>query len=757
MANTISNISLANTFGDLVSTTVQTVNELNYIGNQDWHKPSGTIYLDSTGIALDISNEAIFRGQVTITGIGSSLTVHKNENVQGVLYLTNTDTDANPNKLILSANGVANVNYLNITGTGQSANISNNMYIGGTLSIAGNTSTSSDLIVSKDITTNNQTIIHNLNVGENATIGNDLTVGNNLNVPYTLTAGSGLFDNISVLGNFTISGQTVYDSNIFTLNASESINTSAYFSNYRPGGANAHIRWNESSKWWDLRDVENPTYYSRILTANDYVSINSDSKLYTDSQITANAISANAVITTANTNLKLYVDSQITANAISANAVITTANTNLKLYVDTTKVSSVSGTSGRISSTGGLTPVLDLVASGVTVGTYGGSVTIPTINVDTYGRVTSISNNSILLPISSGGTGATSQSQALTNLLPTGTTAGYVLTTGGPGNFYWAAAGTGGGSTPGTTINTTRLSYTATAGQTVFTAPTYVPGTGQLRVYINGVRQFPSEYTETNATTVTLTTGANLNDVVFVEVDGYINNPYYANNITFTAPFGGIVASANTIQLAIQDLESRKATLASPTFTGLPTAPTPPASTSNTVIATTAYVQTANSNMRTYVDGAIASSNNAMKVYVDGNFVFNSSNAVLNSLGVGTSPSGVSGEIRATNNITAYYSDERLKTNLGNIPNALEKVNSLNGFYHEANELAQSLGYEKVREVGVSAQEVQSVLPEVVAPAPIDDKYLTVRYERLVPLLIEAIKELNEKVEQLQQQIDNTR
>ena len=127
------------------------------------------------------------------------------------------------------------------------------------------------------------------------------------------------------------------------------------------------------------------------------------------------------------------------------------------------------------------------------------------------------------------------------------------------------------------------------------------------------------------------------------------------------------------------------------------------------------------------------------------------SNGQVNSLGIGTPASGLTGEIRATNNITAYYSDDRLKTKLGAIENALDKVKQLSGFYYEANDIAQLLGYEVKREVGVSAQEVQAQMPEVVAPAPIDDKYLTVRYEKLIPLLIEAIKELDRKIDELKE------
>ena len=74
---------------------------------------------------------------------------------------------------------------------------------------------------------------------------------------------------------------------------------------------------------------------------------------------------------------------------------------------------------------------------------------------------------------------------------------------------------------------------------------------------------------------------------------------------------------------------------------------------------------------------------------------------------------------------------------------------TLNGFYYQANDIAHALGYDIKREVGVSAQEVEAIMPEVVAPAPIDEQYLTVRYEKLVPLLIEAIKELKAEVDRL--------
>ena len=182
------------------------------------------------------------------------------------------------------------------------------------------------------------------------------------------------------------------------------------------------------------------------------------------------------------------------------------------------------------------------------------------------------------------------------------------------------------------------------------------------------------------------------------------------------------------------------------TLTGVSTAPTVDANTSNTQIATTGWVKNVLNSGNTF--NLFGQTLNLFTLTMNQNV--NTANGVqFSSLGVGTTPSATTGEIRATNNITAYYSDDRLKTRLGNIENALAKVLSLNGFQYEANETAQALGYEVKPEIGLSAQEVQAVLPEVVVPAPIDEKYLTIHYERVIPLLVEAIKELKREIDSL--------
>jgi hypothetical protein len=125
-----------------------------------------------------------------------------------------------------------------------------------------------------------------------------------------------------------------------------------------------------------------------------------------------------------------------------------------------------------------------------------------------------------------------------------------------------------------------------------------------------------------------------------------------------------------------------------------------------------------------------------------------SSNAQFNSFGVGTAASGVAGEIRATGDVVAFYSsDERLKDNIKNISNPIDKVKQIGGYEFDWNENSTHTGHD----VGVIAQEIEKVLPELVTIR--DNGYKAVRYEKIVALLIEAVKEQQSQIEDLKSRL----
>jgi len=120
---------------------------------------------------------------------------------------------------------------------------------------------------------------------------------------------------------------------------------------------------------------------------------------------------------------------------------------------------------------------------------------------------------------------------------------------------------------------------------------------------------------------------------------------------------------------------------------------------------------------------------------------------LTSSLGVGTSASGTTGEIRATNDITAYYSsDKRLKDNITPITEPLFKISKLGGYTFDWIP-KEGIHSHEGRDVGVIAQEVEEVLPEVTTTR--DNGYKAVKYEKIVPLLIECIKEQQSQIDEL--------
>ena len=1070
MANTVTNISYANTFGEWVAATDVLIGENNTLGKGNYTKDSGTLTLsESTLVALSSLGDIVANKQLRSEGAGSSATVQNNLTVGGQIYFTNA-------VLGLTHTGQANMNGLVVVqGPNIGITVANNAYVGGNTTIRYNTVTdkvqantsvttplvssvtvnnsgtvrtdilsantnvitpvvsstsisNADNVYSDKLTANTNVItplVSSGNVNNSGTIRSDIlsantnaisplvssvtvnnsgtirtdilsantsvsaplvsattlstplvssTTVNNTGTAYTniLSANtnvitptvslSGLLDgntasgflnslyaqSLVVGGNFTLTGTTIYASNTFILSQNVSSAIDSYYNVDRgPGQTQASFRWTETPKTWQIKNVTSGTYY-RVLT-DEYLN---------------DTVSSTSTTAVATANIANYLNTLGTLALNTALAAKTTFNGS----------SGVSYTSNTVtfSSNNGVT----IIPVGSNTFAISTSQDLRTTATPSFSTLTL---STTPLGTGSGGSGQTSASGAfntfITGAAGTGSS-GQVLTTGGAGSYYWAAGGGGGGSVqPGTTISSSRLSYSGDNANTVFTTPVFNQ-TNQLRAYINGVRQFQSEYSSNSAAnTITFSTPPSVGDSILIEVDGYIINPYYANNIP-VSPTGTI--TGNTIQDAVNTLESSKAALAGATFIGDVTGISHDANTSNTSFATTQFVKnvlnqpaatsgstyaintsgnagtvtngvytsgdqtiggtktfsstivgsingnantvTTNANLtgdvtsvgnattlsstgtntgsfgsgstvpiitvdakgritsvsattitggsagvgattfnrttttatagqslissvphttgliQVYLNGMMLpgndytsnSSNNSivitsplragdivdtfayttsqisnlspgttggsagtvlyqsaanttsntsvgtsgylltsagtgqptwtnpttLTVSAASTFSSTSQNSQFNTIGVGTAAdSANTGSIRATGTITAGYSDDQLKTKLGNIDNALDKLMTLNGFYYEPSQIALDLGYTSSKQVGVSAQEVQKVLPEVVAPAPIDDKYLTVQYDRMIPLLIEAIKELKSEVEVLKGQI----
>jgi hypothetical protein len=130
----------------------------------------------------------------------------------------------------------------------------------------------------------------------------------------------------------------------------------------------------------------------------------------------------------------------------------------------------------------------------------------------------------------------------------------------------------------------------------------------------------------------------------------------------------------------------------------------------------------------------------------------NGARVVDGALGVDLSPSTTDGRIDAANDVVAFStSDKRLKENIKPLDSALDKVLQINGVSFDWKELTEeekkTIHGNEGHDVGVIAQEVEKVLPEVVTTR--DSGYKAVKYEKLVPLLIESIKELKKEIEEL--------
>ena len=114
---------------------------------------------------------------------------------------------------------------------------------------------------------------------------------------------------------------------------------------------------------------------------------------------------------------------------------------------------------------------------------------------------------------------------------------------------------------------------------------------------------------------------------------------------------------------------------------------------------------------------------------------------------------GVGLDIHAGGDVVAYASsDVKLKDNIEVIEDSLDKISEIRGVKFDWNEESPDWAQERGHDVGVIAQEVQKVLPEIVTERT--NGYLGVDYKRIIPLLIESIKELKQEVEDLKKKVN---
>ena len=266
----------------------------------------------------------------------------------------------------------------------------------------------------------------------------------------------------------------------------------------------------------------------------------------------------------------------------------------------------------------------------------------------------------------------------------------------------------------------TEFVFTATAGQTTFstddtsTALSYV--VGKIDVFLNGIRLAPADFTATNGTSIVLASGANASNVLFVVTFGTFQVADLGGALSSDLSLGsnGITGSAVSLDSSGNiTLDADGAII-------------------NLSDGGTDFGRLANNGTNFQIQSLVSDK--------DLLFVGNDGGSEITALTIDMSAAGAA----TFNNDVTAFSDVILKDNIDTIDNALDRVKGMRGVFFDRKDNKQQ------RQTGVIAQEVEPFLPEVVRETKDENKIKSVAYGNMVGVLIEAIKELNAKVEELQ-------
>jgi len=266
----------------------------------------------------------------------------------------------------------------------------------------------------------------------------------------------------------------------------------------------------------------------------------------------------------------------------------------------------------------------------------------------------------------------------------------------------------------------TEFVFTATSGQTTFstddTSTALAYAVGKIDVFLNGIRLAPADFTATNGTSIVLASGANTSDVLFVVAFGTFQRSDLGAALTADLDITDQKITGSAIQLDCSgditfDADGADIILAD---------------------AGTEFGRITNSSTDMVIQTAVSDKDFILKG--------NDGGSVITALTVDMSAAGAA----TFNNDVTAFSDVILKDDINTIDNALDRVQGMRGVFFNRKDITGS------RQTGVIAQEVEPFLPEVVRETKDENKIKSVAYGNMVGVLIEAIKELNAKIEELQ-------